>query len=369
MTNQLNIETHPLHSNLPSSVKSLEQSILSNISNEISSYTLRLQDQWNAKYVALNSNLERTRRELMEAKLKLTERERKYRELKEQSMQYRMMVNNWFKDYANSPHRSSHDVPKKRPRLEQRAAQGKAAASEKMDRIVVARAAVAAAKKDRVMDVWSGRRRRDSSSRSTSPIPEFVASTERSNSNAAVVPQEVENVEKEARCLTPLMSNVNRESNSLLKQSKVDEERKVPATAEVDRGKEDDTTLTQEDESYEDQRSNTRKITEDKNENQIEEKGKEEEDQSSIDYPYQEVVRKKSERRALPGHDCQACREFYDAICRQTKPGEEPMIDRCAFVQECSRHRSRFAPRSTPPGFWDLSFADSVAARGETDGE
>jgi len=300
----------------------------------------------------------------MEAKLKLTERERKYRELKEQSMQYRMMVNSWFKDYANSPHRSSHDVPKKRPRVEQRAAHGKAPASEMMDRIVVARAAVAAAKKDRAVDVWSGRGR-SSSSRSTSPIPEFVASIERSIGNAAVVPQETEKVEKEARCLTPLMSNVNRESDSLQKQSLVDEERKVPATAEVDREKEDDATLMQDDESSEGQRPKNRKITEDRCDNQIEE----EEPQSGVDYPYQEVVRKKSERRALPGHDCQACREFYDAICRQTKQGEEPMIDRCAFVQECSRHRSRFAPRSTPPGFWDLSFADSVAARGEMEGE
>jgi hypothetical protein len=34
---------------------------------------------------------------------------------------------------------------------------------------------------------------------------------------------------------------------------------------------------------------------------------------------------------------------------------------------KCSRHRARYAPQSTPPDFWRLTFADSVASKKSND--
>lgn len=72
-------------------------------------------------------------------------------------------------------------------------------------------------------------------------------------------------------------------------------------------------------------------------------------------YKYKEVVRGKTARAALPGHECEECRKFNDAIYAQTgadMPGREQMI------KECSRHRSRFVPDFTPAGYWDMDFID-----------
>mmetsp|Transcript_14799 Transcript_14799/g.21151 ORF Transcript_14799/g.21151 Transcript_14799/m.21151 type:complete len:839 (+) Transcript_14799:79-2595(+) len=72
-------------------------------------------------------------------------------------------------------------------------------------------------------------------------------------------------------------------------------------------------------------------------------------------HKYVEVVRNKSERREMPGHVCEHCKGFIDALCY----GEGGKIfDRKALVTDCSRHRSKFTPPSTPEGFWELSFPD-----------
>ena len=73
------------------------------------------------------------------------------------------------------------------------------------------------------------------------------------------------------------------------------------------------------------------------------------------DFKYQEVVRGKEARAALPAHECEACRKFNDAVYAQTgadMPGREQM------VKECSRHRARFAPELTPADFWEMDFID-----------
>lgn len=103
------------------------------------------------------------------------------------------------------------------------------------------------------------------------------------------------------------------------------------------------------------------------------------------DFAYQEVVRKRDERMDLPGHDCEECRKFLDAV--EVAGGD---IDRAEIINKCSRHRSRHKPgrsylkyqsncfidyvdlcnshqhtssnyllASTPPHYWTLSFRDS----------
>jgi len=69
-------------------------------------------------------------------------------------------------------------------------------------------------------------------------------------------------------------------------------------------------------------------------------------------FAYQEVVRGRDKRQALPGHDCEECRKFLNAVGNG--------YDREQLVFECSRHRARHAPPSTPPDFWKLTFVDSV---------
>lgn len=65
-----------------------------------------------------------------------------------------------------------------------------------------------------------------------------------------------------------------------------------------------------------------------------------------------EVVRKRSERAALPGRACSECDKFYEAMEQQ---GIISPTSRKKFVNECSRHRSKWTPPSTPEGFWDVS--------------
>jgi hypothetical protein len=71
-------------------------------------------------------------------------------------------------------------------------------------------------------------------------------------------------------------------------------------------------------------------------------------------FAYQEVVRKRDERMDLPGHDCEECRKFLDAM--EAAGGD---IDREEIINNCSRHRSKHKPMSTPPHYWTLSFCDS----------
>lgn len=72
------------------------------------------------------------------------------------------------------------------------------------------------------------------------------------------------------------------------------------------------------------------------------------------EYARVEVVRKKDERAVLPGHECEECAKFYDAI---REGGLD--FDRKLFVNNCSRHRSAYAAPDTPPHFWDLSFPET----------
>ena len=79
------------------------------------------------------------------------------------------------------------------------------------------------------------------------------------------------------------------------------------------------------------------------------------ESDKKYDFPYHEVVRGKAARAALPAHECDECRKFNDAVYAQT--GAD-MPGRAQMVNECSRHRSRFAPALTPADYWEMDFID-----------
>ncbi|NXB65007.1 CTIP endonuclease, partial [Struthidea cinerea] len=66
-----------------------------------------------------------------------------------------------------------------------------------------------------------------------------------------------------------------------------------------------------------------------------------------LDFPRIEVVRKKEERRKLLGHTCKECEIYYADI-----PGEE----REKKLASCSRHRFRYIPPNTPENFWEVGF-------------
>jgi hypothetical protein len=71
-------------------------------------------------------------------------------------------------------------------------------------------------------------------------------------------------------------------------------------------------------------------------------------------YKYSEPVRKKAERDKLPGHDCEHCAKFYEAV----SDGADPKI-RQGLINACSRHKHIHTPPGTPPGYWDMSFPGS----------
>ncbi|NXN43283.1 CTIP endonuclease, partial [Rhinoptilus africanus] len=66
-----------------------------------------------------------------------------------------------------------------------------------------------------------------------------------------------------------------------------------------------------------------------------------------LDFPHIEVVRKKEERRKLPGHTCKECEIYYADI---------PEEEREKKLAACSRHRFRYIPPSTPENFWEVGF-------------
>ncbi|XP_044279741.1 DNA endonuclease RBBP8 isoform X2 [Varanus komodoensis] len=68
---------------------------------------------------------------------------------------------------------------------------------------------------------------------------------------------------------------------------------------------------------------------------------------SALDFPHIEVVRKKEERRKLPGHTCKECEIYY---------ADFPEGERERKIATCSRHRSRYAPPDTPDNFWEVGF-------------
>ena len=83
-------------------------------------------------------------------------------------------------------------------------------------------------------------------------------------------------------------------------------------------------------------------------------------DEDEPNFAYQEVVRGRDKRQALPAHECEECRKFHNAL--------GPGYDRSQLVDLCSRHRARHAPPSTPPGFWQLTFVDSVSSNKSNNG-
>lgn len=74
-------------------------------------------------------------------------------------------------------------------------------------------------------------------------------------------------------------------------------------------------------------------------------------------YAYQEVVRKRDERRRMPTHTCPHCEDFIRCKAGTLKPEELDALRRAC------RHRSYFKAPSTPEGFWELSFQDSIIRR------
>nr|KAF6423551.1 RB binding protein 8, endonuclease [Rousettus aegyptiacus] len=64
-------------------------------------------------------------------------------------------------------------------------------------------------------------------------------------------------------------------------------------------------------------------------------------------FPHNEVIRKKEERRKLPGHTCKECEIYYADI---------PPEEREKKLASCSRHRFRYIPPSTPENFWEVGF-------------
>ncbi|KAL8495968.1 hypothetical protein ACS0TY_019909 [Phlomoides rotata] len=79
-------------------------------------------------------------------------------------------------------------------------------------------------------------------------------------------------------------------------------------------------------------------------------------------FKYVEPVRKKSERENLKGVECKQCKKFYDAVL----PSEGKNADtdkksnRCEHHDGVSRHRYRYAPPSTPEGFWNIGFESEM---------
>lgn len=69
-------------------------------------------------------------------------------------------------------------------------------------------------------------------------------------------------------------------------------------------------------------------------------------------FKYVEPVRKKSDRENLKGFECKQCKKFYDAVL----PGAGETPRRCEHHEGVSRHRYRYAPPSTPEGFWNIGF-------------
>ncbi|KFR03993.1 DNA endonuclease RBBP8 [Nipponia nippon] len=66
-----------------------------------------------------------------------------------------------------------------------------------------------------------------------------------------------------------------------------------------------------------------------------------------LDFPHIEVIRKKEERRKLPGHTCKECEIYYADI---------PEEEREKKLASCSRHRFRYTPPNTPENFWEVGF-------------
>jgi len=67
-------------------------------------------------------------------------------------------------------------------------------------------------------------------------------------------------------------------------------------------------------------------------------------------FKFKETVRNKSERDQLPGHECEHCKKFYDAV---------GIDDKKKFLNFCSRHKYQDSPPTTPENYWEVSFPDT----------
>ncbi|XP_061178534.1 DNA endonuclease RBBP8-like [Saccostrea echinata] len=70
-------------------------------------------------------------------------------------------------------------------------------------------------------------------------------------------------------------------------------------------------------------------------------------------FAHVDVVRKQDERRKLPAHKCDECREYYEGLGLS----EEEIQKR---MQTCSRHRAKHAAPGTPEHFWDIGMEDTL---------
>ena len=86
---------------------------------------------------------------------------------------------------------------------------------------------------------------------------------------------------------------------------------------------------------------------------------------SEENFKYEEVVRNHSERRSLHGHTCQECDAFAKFMLQARDSKGDAIYDFKDIVQSCSRHRKRFSQGecTTPKGFWEMSFVDSIEKR------
>ncbi|KAF9458420.1 DNA repair protein endonuclease SAE2/CtIP C-terminus-domain-containing protein [Collybia nuda] len=113
-----------------------------------------------------------------------------------------------------------------------------------------------------------------------------------------------------------------------------------------------------------------------------------------LDFQYEEVVRKKDDRKKMDAGDCECCREYYEAVGplpnrlhaplwrspvnSPTKPCPQHQHDHASgsrnvasenrhseigsHKQAISRHRHHWARASTPPGYWNIGFPDTQEA-------
>lgn len=80
-------------------------------------------------------------------------------------------------------------------------------------------------------------------------------------------------------------------------------------------------------------------------------------------FKYTEPVRKKADRENLKGVECKQCKKFYDAVLpdgRVNGNGMDSTSMRCEHHDGVSRHRYRYAPPSTPEGFWNIGFESEM---------
>ncbi|CAN0877865.1 Protein gamma response 1 [Linum grandiflorum] len=76
-------------------------------------------------------------------------------------------------------------------------------------------------------------------------------------------------------------------------------------------------------------------------------------------FKYVETVRKKAERENLKGVECKQCKKFYDAVLDGGGNNNNQNL-RCEHHEGVSRHRYRYAPPSTPEGFWNIGFESEM---------